>query len=86
MSWFNVDKAWLAGILERRGKFFAVAELVGNAWDSGATVAEIELEALPNEGSPICRTPTRCLPSRRAPARQTSEAPKFGPPPRQKVT
>lgn len=49
MSWFSVDKAGLAGILERRGKFFAVAELVGNAWDSGATVAEIELEALPNE-------------------------------------
>jgi hypothetical protein len=36
MDWFTVDKAGLAAILERRGKAFALAELISNAWDSGA--------------------------------------------------
>lgn len=47
MSWFNVDKAGLAAILERRGKFFAIAELVSNAWDSGSERVEVRLEPLP---------------------------------------
>jgi len=50
MTWFAVDKAGLAGILERRGKFFAVAELVSNAWDSGAT--EVAIELTPVAGEP----------------------------------
>lgn len=51
MNWFQVDKSGLAAILERRGKFFAIAELVSNAWDSGATKVEVVLE--PIEGKPF---------------------------------
>lgn len=50
MDWFNVDKSGLAAILERRGKFFALAELISNAWDSGATVVNVSL--FPIEGKP----------------------------------
>lgn len=50
MSWFAVDKNGLAAILERRGKFFAVAELISNAWDSGATRVDVCLT--PIEGKP----------------------------------
>jgi len=32
-TWFEVDKQGLAKILERRGKEFALFELVQNAWD-----------------------------------------------------
>lgn len=53
MTWFTVDKAGLANILERRGKFFAVAELVSNAWDSGATHVDITLT--PQPGVPSAR-------------------------------
>lgn len=52
MSWFNVDKAGLASILERRGKSFAIFELLQNAWDSGATSVEISL--MPQAGVPYC--------------------------------
>ena len=50
MNWFAVDKNGLANVLERRGKFFAVAELVSNAWDSGAT--EVAIELTPVAGEP----------------------------------
>lgn len=50
MSWFNVDKSGLAAILERRGKFFALAELVSNAWDSGSERVAVRL--VPKEGVP----------------------------------
>lgn len=33
MKWFEVDKAGLAQLLAKRGRAFAVAELVQNAWD-----------------------------------------------------
>lgn len=42
-SWFDVDRAGLAAVLERRGKFFALAELISNAWDSGATAVQVAL-------------------------------------------
>jgi hypothetical protein len=35
LKWFDVDKAGLAAVLERRGKTFAVTELLANSWDSG---------------------------------------------------
>lgn len=46
MSWFNVDKAGLAAILERRGKWFALAELVSNAWDAGSKNVSVTLEPI----------------------------------------
>lgn len=52
MSWFDVDKQGLAAILERRGKFFALAELISNAWDSGSERVEVRLKPLP--GEPYC--------------------------------
>lgn len=53
MSWFEVDRKGLAAILERRGKSFALAELVANAWDSGATRVAVRLT--PIEGVPQAR-------------------------------
>jgi hypothetical protein len=47
-NWFNVDKTGLAAILERRGKFFALAELISNAWDSGTDLVVVALKPLPN--------------------------------------
>src|SRR5262245_56826491 len=32
-AWFEVDKQGLAKILERKGKEFALLELIQNAWD-----------------------------------------------------
>ena len=43
MQWFHVDKAGLAQLLERRGKQFAVFELVQNASDQNVTRVEITL-------------------------------------------
>lgn len=47
--WFDVDKAGLAAILERRGKAFAVFELVQNAWDSGSNRVVVRLEPIAGE-------------------------------------
>jgi len=41
---FEVDKEGLAKILERRGKEFAVTELVQNAWDENTKTVRITLE------------------------------------------
>jgi hypothetical protein len=41
---FEVDKAGLAKLLERKGKEFAVGELVQNAWDENITRVEVKLE------------------------------------------
>jgi hypothetical protein len=49
MNWFNVDKQGLAAVLERRGKFFALAELISNAWDSGSDRVIVSLAPYPNE-------------------------------------
>lgn len=44
MDWFNVDKEGLAKILERRGRAFAVLELVQNAWDENSSQVDVILE------------------------------------------
>jgi hypothetical protein len=49
-QWFDVDRDGLAAILERRGKSFAIAELVSNAWDSGTDRVSITME--PVDGRP----------------------------------
>jgi len=44
-DWFEVDKEGLAKILERKGKAFAVFELVQNAWDEpGVSKVSISLQ------------------------------------------
>lgn len=53
MAWFDVNKEGLSRIMERRGKAWALFELIQNAWDSGATVVEVTLE--PVEGVPFVR-------------------------------
>lgn len=50
MNWFEVDKQGLAKLLERKGKAFALFELVQNAWDTSATRVDVMLKAC--EGSP----------------------------------
>jgi hypothetical protein len=39
--WFSVEKEGLAKILERKGKQFALAELISNAWDQDFKEAKI---------------------------------------------
>lgn len=53
-SWFTVDKAGLADILERRGKAFAILELVSNAWDAQG-VTEVRITTEPCIGSPYVK-------------------------------
>ena len=48
-NWFNVDKAGLAAVLERRGKSFAIFELVQNAWDSGTDRVRVHLTPTPGQ-------------------------------------
>lgn len=46
LSTFEVDKAGLAKLLERRGgKAFAIAELIQNAWDEDVTTVTVDLAA-----------------------------------------
>jgi hypothetical protein len=42
-SWFEVDKAGLAKLLVRKGKAFALFELIQNAWDTNATRVDVTL-------------------------------------------
>lgn len=42
-----VDKAGLAQILEKRGKAFAIFELIQNAWDTDATRVWIRIDKIP---------------------------------------
>src|SRR5262245_13074758 len=46
--WVGVDRNGLAASLERGGKFFALAELVANGWDSGTDKLSITLTPLAN--------------------------------------
>jgi hypothetical protein len=48
-KWFEIDKDGLAAILERRGKAFALAELVSNAWDSGTDAVNVTMEPVPGQ-------------------------------------
>lgn len=43
MDWFTVDKQGLAKILEKRGKAFAIYELIANAWDTKAKRVDVAL-------------------------------------------
>ncbi|PWU19841.1 MAG: hypothetical protein C5B50_05275 [Verrucomicrobia bacterium] len=44
-TWFEVDREGLAKVLERKGKEFALFELIQNAWDeSGVTKVTVALE------------------------------------------
>lgn len=43
MDWFAVDKEGLARLLERKGKAYAVPELIQNCWDEATTCVEITL-------------------------------------------
>jgi hypothetical protein len=44
-NWFEVDKAGLAKILQRKGKEFALFELIQNAWDeAGVSKVSVTLE------------------------------------------
>jgi hypothetical protein len=43
MKWFDVDKAGLAQLLEKRGRAFAVCELVQNAWDQDVTEVSVTI-------------------------------------------
>ena len=46
-NWFEVDKQGLARILARKGKEFALFELIQNAWDEpGVTQVQVTLERL----------------------------------------
>jgi hypothetical protein len=47
MKWFDVDKAGLAKLLERRGKEFILAELLQNSYDEQTTKVVAALERLP---------------------------------------
>lgn len=44
MNWFEIDKKGLAQVLARKGKEFAIFELIQNSWDeAGVTKVEVEL-------------------------------------------
>lgn len=45
-SWFEVDKEGLQKILAKRGKSFAIFELIQNAWDTDAKNIEITAETV----------------------------------------
>jgi hypothetical protein len=53
MQWFDVDKSGLAKLLERKGKAFAIYELIQNAWDTDTKRVDVTLERLP--GSPYAK-------------------------------
>ena len=49
MDWFTVDKRGLAAQLERKGKAFAVFELIQNAWDTDTPRVDVTLEPIAGE-------------------------------------
>jgi hypothetical protein len=52
-NWFDVDKDGLGKLMERRGKEFAVAELISNGWDTDANTVRVTLEKV--KGQPLAR-------------------------------
>ncbi len=46
MHWFEVDKQGLARLLERKGKAFALFELIQNAWDTRSTEVNVTLSRI----------------------------------------
>lgn len=53
MEWFTVDKAGLSKLIEKKGKAFAVFELLQNSWDTDATNVTVRLE--PIAGRPYAK-------------------------------
>lgn len=49
MDWFTVDKAGLAKLLEKRGKAFALHELIQNAWDTDAQHVNVTIAPVANK-------------------------------------
>ncbi|MEX0718946.1 MAG: ATP-binding protein [Planctomycetaceae bacterium] len=49
MTWFDVDRQGLSAILERRGKAFAIYELIQNAWDSGSDRVDVRIDPIPGQ-------------------------------------
>lgn len=49
MNWFDVDHIGLAKLIEQRGKYRAVFELIQNAWDQKSTKVNVEIEPIPNK-------------------------------------
>lgn len=45
-NWFDVDRDGLRKILERRGKAWAIFELIQNGWDTNARNVTVSLEAI----------------------------------------
>lgn len=43
MDWFEVSKVGLAKLLDKRGKAFALYELIQNAWDTSATDVRVSI-------------------------------------------
>ena len=43
-NWFDVDKAGLGKLMERRGKEFVLYELLANAWDEKSTVVAVHID------------------------------------------
>lgn len=43
MQWFEVDKAGLGKLLERRGRAFIIYELIQNGWDQDVTQVNVKL-------------------------------------------
>ena len=54
VTWLEVDRKGLGKVLEKRGKAFAIFELVQNAWDADG-VSEVHIKLDPVEGRAICR-------------------------------
>jgi hypothetical protein len=53
VNWFDVDKSGLAKLLDKKGKAFAVFELLQNAWDTNATRVNLKMD--PIDSSPFVR-------------------------------
>lgn len=49
MDWFTVDKHGLAKLLEKRGKAFALFELIQNPWDTDAKRVSVTITPLANK-------------------------------------
>jgi hypothetical protein len=49
MDWFTVDKAGLAKLLDKKGKAFAVFELIQNGWDTSAKNVQVTITPVPGK-------------------------------------
>lgn len=49
VDWFTVDKQGLAKLLDKRGKAFAIFELIQNPWDTRAKLVVVTIEPVPGQ-------------------------------------